>query len=148
MDKISQISYRIVLAIILVLECAFACATFAAFTTSPRAADKGWWLLTLFLWTAISCFFWFFGDMFFRNSYNPVKFKSPPKQLCYWKEQRNSSACLVLILPFLILIWPQQNLIFGVSFCILGEIRCVLLWRRARSELAELESSARTKFRR
>ena len=148
MDKISRISYQIILVIILALECVIAYSTFAAFTSSPPTDNRWWLILMLFLWTAISCFFWFFGDMFFRNSHNPIEFKSLSKQTHYWKEQRNTSVCLVLILPFLVLIWPRQNLIFGILFCILAEIRCALFWRRARSELAKLESDAQTKSRR
>ena len=87
MNKISRISYQIVLAIILALECAFAYATIVAFASSQSAEDK--WVMPLFLllWTAFSCFFWLFGDMFFKNSDNPVEFQSLKKQLSYWKQE-------------------------------------------------------------
>ncbi len=143
MDKISRISYQIVLVIILAFECKIAYATIADFASSPRAEDKWWCLLLLFFWTAISCFFWHFGDTFFRNSYNPVEFKSAAKQFHYWKEQLNMNLWLALFLPFFaFLIWPRQNQTFGIFFFIAAEIRCVLIWWRARRELEKLESAS------
>lgn len=143
MNPTTRFLYRATLSAILVLNCAFGYGTLLGFLTVPRDQQRWWSLLLLLFWTALSVFFWFFGDTFFVE-WNPVEFKPLNQQFRYWRHQVRDNSLIALFFPVVAWCLVPRNPA-GAYFCLaLVWLLCALRLWRAHRELRNLKARSST----